>query len=85
MTAYSVEYFNQQVCEFIDLCGKRSFWEGAEKVRDNAVKALGYVLLRTEGAEAWRFEAAIVNYARREALCCRLVAQAERTEGDDVE
>ena len=71
-TEFSVEYFDQQVREFIDLCGRRSFWEGPETVRDNAVKALGWVYIRADGADAWKFEAAIVNYTKREALCLML-------------
>ncbi len=66
---YSVDYFNGQVCEFIDLCGTRKFWEAAQRVRDNAVKALGWVYMRTEGAESWRFEVVIINYTCREVLC----------------
>ena len=67
-TQYSVEYFNQQVYEFIDLCGKKSFWEGPSTVRENAIKALSWVFLRTKDAEPATFEAALINYTRRESL-----------------
>ena len=64
----TAEYFNEQVCEFIDLCGRRSFWEADPKIREAAIKALGYVYLRTEEAESWRFQVAIENYTRRDFL-----------------
>ena len=66
MTEYTVEYFNGQVCEFIELCGERTFWDAAQKVRDNAVTALGWVYLRTKDAEGWRFRVAVENYSRRD-------------------
>ncbi len=65
-TKYTVEYFNQQVLEFVELCGRRTFWEAAQQVRDNAVKALGWVYMRTNDAEGWRFRVAIENYSHRD-------------------
>ncbi|KKM06154.1 hypothetical protein LCGC14_1746900 [marine sediment metagenome] len=68
MAEYSREYFLNQLREFWELCGKRSFWEAPVAVRDNAVKALGWVFLRTADADQCLFEAALVNYTRREGL-----------------
>ncbi len=81
---FSVEYFNQQACEFIDLCGQKSFWEGPSLVRENAVKALGWVFLRTDGASQWTFEAALLNYSRRESLvlCTISVEESAPPQGE---
>lgn len=68
MAEYSREYFLNQLREFWELCGKRSFWEAPVAVRDNAVKALGWVFLRTADADQCLFDAALVNYTRREGL-----------------
>ncbi len=80
MTDYSREYFLNQLREFWELCGKRSFWEAPVVVRDNAVKALGWVFLRTADADQYLFDAALVNYTRREGLV--LAAPTEREAGD---
>ena len=68
MAEYSREYFLDQLREFWELCGRRSFWEASAAVQNNAVKALGYVFLRTPDADESLFHAALENYTRRVGL-----------------
>ena len=63
---YTLEYFREQVAEFIGLCGETTFWVASQRTRDNAVHALWWVYLRCPDAELPMIEAAIVNYTRRE-------------------
>ena len=82
MTEYSRDYFLNQLREFWELCGRKSFWEAPIAVRDNAVRALGYVFLRTADAEQPLFDAALVNYTRRE--CLVLAAPTSGTPTEDT-
>ncbi len=81
MAEYSREYFLNQLREFWGLCGKRNFWEAPVSVRDNAVKALSWVFLRTAGADQCLFEAALVNYTRREVLLLSAAPTTGETDG----
>ena len=75
---YTVDYFLEQTAEFIALCGERSFWEAPQKVRDNAVRALGWVFLRCPDADLAMFLAAIENYTRRDCYVQLSLGRSEQ-------
>lgn len=65
----SKRYFLDEVCSFMGLLGKRSFWS-TEGRKEAAVKAIGHLLLETEQDPevSLAFEVAIRECAHREAL-----------------
>lgn len=74
----SKRYFLDEVCQFMNLLGQRSFWQTPGR-KEAAVKAIGHLFLETEDRDevALAFRVAIQECARREALLAFYPTQKE--------
>lgn len=78
-TEFTIEYFNNEVCEFRKLLGNKKFWDAEEEYRDRAIKALSFVYfnVKTKNDEerqllVFHFKLIMEEYTRRATMVTML-------------